>query len=72
VRTGKIKGYKVGRQWRFQKQDIEGFLKGQQPRIDLPVSPDPLIRQLHAQLAAIGHKVARPEVPDDPISRPST
>ena len=29
LRSGKIKGMKVGRQWRFYREDVERFLKGQ-------------------------------------------
>ena len=46
LREGRIKGMKLGRQWRFYKEDIERFLKGQAPQIDLPADIAPLIRTL--------------------------
>ncbi|HUT58520.1 MAG TPA: ATPase, T2SS/T4P/T4SS family [Phycisphaerae bacterium] len=69
LRTGKVKGYKVGRQWRFQRDDIERFLKGQQPRIDLPVSLAPLIAELESQLAKLGQKRKAGRSDDDPVGR---
>lgn len=67
LREGKIKAFKVGRQWRFQRQDIERFLQGLQPRVDLPVSPLPLIRDLETKLAALGKTAEVRE--SDPISK---
>jgi len=46
LRSGKIKGMKVAHQWRFYRKDIESFLKGQELRIDLPMSIQPLISRL--------------------------
>jgi excisionase family DNA binding protein len=43
LRAGKIKGFKLGRQWRFRQQDISEFLDGGSPPIALSVSPQPLI-----------------------------
>lgn len=54
LRAGKIKGMKVGRQWRFNREDVERFLKGEQPRIELTVSPEPLVSSLEDQLRKIG------------------
>jgi excisionase family DNA binding protein len=54
LRENKIKAYKVGRQWRFLKEDLESFLKGRQPRIDLPVSPEPLLAEVKRQLRDLG------------------
>jgi len=50
LRSGKIKGMKVGRQWRFHRDDIERFLKGEAPRIDLPADISPLLGELAARL----------------------
>ncbi len=50
LRAGKLKGMKVGRQWRFYRSDIDRFLQGQGPRIDLPTDIGPLIRDLQARL----------------------
>ena len=54
LRAGKIKGMKVGRQWRFYGEDIERFLRGQGPRIALAADIGPLIRDLRGQLAGRG------------------
>ena len=57
LRSGKIKGMKLGRQWRFQKDDVERFLKGQAPLIDLPADITPLIRSLSTRITDAGGKV---------------
>src|ERR1051326_374729 len=59
LRSGKLKGMKVGRQWRFYLEDIERFLKGQGPRIDLPVGVDPLIEVLEERVRSLGEKPAQ-------------
>jgi excisionase family DNA binding protein len=46
LRAGKIKGSKIGRQWRFRQQDINEFLDGGSPKIALSVNPQPLINNL--------------------------
>ena len=56
LRAGKIKGMKAGRQWRFYRTDVERFIKGQQPRIELVANIQPLIDALAAKLAAVGGK----------------
>jgi len=58
LRSGRIKGMKVGRQWRFYPEDIERFLKGQGPRVDLPLDIAPFHLRL---IAALGQE------PDDLI-----
>ena len=46
LRSGKLKGMKVGRQWRFYKADVERFLKGEEPVLESGVSLAPLLKQL--------------------------
>jgi excisionase family DNA binding protein len=37
IRSGDLPAVRVGRQWRFRRQDVEAWLDGQrQPRGDLP------------------------------------
>lgn len=60
LRSGKVKGMKAGRQWRFQRSDIERFMKGEEPRIELRADIGPLITQLSARLREIAGK--RPDV----------
>ena len=67
LRAGRIKGMKVGRQWRFYREDIERFLTGQTPRVDLPVDIRPLSDTLRQRLAALGAK--DPEVPGTPLEQ---
>jgi len=68
VRSGKVKGMKVGRQWRFTRQDIEMFLKGQEPQIELRADIGPLYETLRGRLAALGGE--DPSGPDDsPVAR---
>jgi general secretion pathway protein E len=54
VRSGKIRGMKIGRQWRFYRDDIDQFLRGEAPRIDLPTDISPLIYELRGQLKKLG------------------
>ena len=46
LRSGKIRGMKVGRQWRFERSEIERFLKGEEPRIELRTDITPLLEDL--------------------------
>jgi len=46
LKAGKIQGVKVGRQWRFAREQIERFLSGEEPGIDLSTD----LGALHAQL----------------------
>ena len=46
LRTGKVKGMKVGRQWRFTREELQRLLKGEAPVIDAPVSVEPLVEQI--------------------------
>ena len=56
LRAGKISGHKVGRQWRFEKAEIDRFLKGEEPRIELRADIQPLIRQLESHVKKLGGK----------------
>jgi general secretion pathway protein E len=56
LRSGKIKGMKIGRQWRFYREDVERFLKGQSPRIDLPADLNPFINALAEKAGKVGLK----------------
>ncbi len=68
VRAGKIKSMKVGRQWRFYREDIERFLKGQEPKIELPTDIGPLVASLSSRVKKLGGK--DPSVPDaEPVCR---
>jgi excisionase family DNA binding protein len=49
LKTGKLKGMKVGRQWRFYKEDLDRFLAGEAIRYDLPTDIAPLIAALAKQ-----------------------
>jgi len=68
LRQGKIKGMKLGRQWRFYREDIERFLRGQEPRVDLPADLKPLVRTLARRVEAAGAKDVSPADADD-VSR---
>ncbi|MHC4917663.1 MAG: ATPase, T2SS/T4P/T4SS family [Planctomycetota bacterium] len=58
LRGGKIKGMKVGRQWRFRREDLDRFLSGQEPRIELRTDIRPLINELANRLRQVGGKCA--------------
>ncbi|KKL95635.1 hypothetical protein LCGC14_1852600, partial [marine sediment metagenome] len=60
LRAGRIKGMKVGRQWRFYKAEIDRFLKGKAPTIELPTDIGPLLKDLTAQLTKAGGKDPSP------------
>ena len=54
LRAGKIKGMKLGRQWRFYREDVERFLKGEEPRIELRADITPLLDLLRERIEALG------------------
>jgi excisionase family DNA binding protein len=54
VRAGRIKGAKVGRQWRFTRQELDRFLKGQDPVVAVTADIKPLLQTLSECLAACG------------------
>ncbi len=60
LRAGKIKGMKVGRQWRFRREDIDRFLSGQEPKIELRTDIRPLIKTLSQRLGKLGGKDTSP------------
>ncbi len=65
LRGGKIKGFKAGRQWRFERAEIERFLKGEEPQLELPVSIEPLVKSLVRRAAKLGvQDLAEPEKAD--------
>ncbi len=67
LRGGKIKSMKAGRQWRFYKQDIDRFLRGKDPIVDLPVDIKPFIGELEDKLRkAGGSKYSQGEQEDIP------
>ncbi len=53
LRTGKLKGFKVGRQWRFRRDDLERFMRGQDPRVETVGDFRPLIEELRRQRDAM-------------------
>ena len=62
LRSGKIKGMKVGRQWRFERQEIKRFLKGEEPRIELRANISPLIKTLSKRAKQLGaEEISLPE-----------
>ena len=54
LRAGRLKGTKIGRQWRFRRHDIERFLSGQEPEIDLAADITPLRDTLRKGLKGNG------------------
>jgi len=63
VRAGRIKATKVGRQWRFRRDDIDRFIQGDAPRIELPVDISPLIRTLREKIGNPGLADALRDLP---------
>jgi general secretion pathway protein E len=66
LRDGRIKGFKLGRQWRFRKEDLSRYLSGEQPRVDSPVSAAPLVQQLRSLLQSVN--ASGPDVPAEPVA----
>lgn len=64
LREGRIKAMKAGRQWRFYRADIERFLRGQEPRVELAADISPLLNDLEQRLQRVGAPVP-PAAPDD-------
>jgi len=64
VREGRLVGTKLGRQWRFQRGDVERFLAGQAPRIELRADPAPLVAALAQRLEGLGVKGYASDEPD--------
>ncbi len=58
LKTGKLRGMKVGRQWRFYRKDVEGFLRGEGLRYDLPVGVEPLINALRKRIGERGEPLS--------------
>ena len=61
LRSGKIKGMKIGRQWRFYREDIERFLKGEAPRVELAADITPLIETLRKKAEELGADATTPK-----------
>jgi len=62
LRSGKLKGMKVGRQWRFYKDDLDRFLKGQAPQIDLLADVGPLVEALREKVAGLPAASEEPSI----------
>lgn len=46
LREDKVQGMKIGRQWRFETEELERFLHGESPEIELPANPNPFLDAL--------------------------
>lgn len=68
VRTGKIKGVKVGRQWRFDRSEIERFLKGEAQAVALPVSIEPLVASLEEYARKTGAALPKSRDPNEVLN----
>jgi excisionase family DNA binding protein len=56
VRSGQIKAQKVGRQWRFRREDLDRFMNGDAPLIELQVDIAPLVSMLRDRLSSFGQQ----------------
>jgi len=54
VRSGKVRGMKVGRQWRFDRREIDRFLRGQEPRIEVRGDIKSLLATLRRKVEELG------------------
>ena len=62
LRKGVIRGTKIGRQWRFRKEDIDRLIKGEKPILTLPVNIQPLLATL--EQFAVDRKINMPKLRD--------
>jgi len=60
LRAGKIKSMKVGRQWRFYRADIERFLQGAEPRVEVTGNLAGFLTELDHKLKAYNIKLPAP------------
>src|SRR5438128_10184794 len=58
LRSGRIKGMKAGRQWRFHRAELDRFLQGDSPRVEIRADIQPLLQLLDSQLKQAGTKPA--------------
>ncbi|MFA6133009.1 MAG: ATPase, T2SS/T4P/T4SS family [Phycisphaerae bacterium] len=56
LREGRFRGMKVGRQWRFERGEIDRFLRGEEPRIELRGDMKPLLKTLEDRARTHGIK----------------
>ena len=63
LRSGRIRGHKVRRQWHYTESDVSRFLQGEEPSIKFPNS-DELISTL---FVASGHTEDIPDGPSGPV-----
>lgn len=54
LREGRLRGMKIGRQWRFTREDLERFLNGEAPNTESDEAFAPLIETLTARLEEAG------------------
>ncbi len=57
LNSGKIKGLKAGRQWRFEREEIDRFLRGEKPMLNVPTEIDEIINALLKKLEALDQKI---------------
>ncbi|HTL53667.1 MAG TPA: ATPase, T2SS/T4P/T4SS family [Planctomycetota bacterium] len=80
LKSGAIKGMKIGRQWRFYRTELQRFLEGAAPRIDLPAAITPFLEDLRRQIVTLWNddcvlskayidKIKALSIPDDDPKR---
>lgn len=68
LRSGRLKGLKVGRQWRFRAADLEAFVQGESGRSALTADITPLLEGLAQRLEAAGQPAGPPNPAADPAA----
>jgi len=53
IKAGKIPAVRVGRQWRFRKRDIDGWLDSQRPRGDRSAAPAAPVRNTRQRVLVV-------------------
>lgn len=62
MKAGQVKGTKVGRKWRFQRDALDAFLKGVEPELAVPPAMLTLADELAGKLREM--KTREPQVPE--------
>ncbi|MBI5724470.1 MAG: Flp pilus assembly complex ATPase component TadA [Planctomycetes bacterium] len=65
LKSGKLKGLKAGRQWRFRREDVDRFMRGQLPQVEMAGDFGPLIADLQGRIAGLRGKTAVDDAGDD-------
>ena len=67
IRQGRIPAMKAGRQWRLKRADIQKFLHGEKPVVALPLSPEPILKEVRGLIEQAGGVAPKSDPSKDPL-----